>query len=171
MERYLQTQSIEPKIYNLWNALFAEGTSTPLQTLMVRVNENKVTTPVNKKLTKKQICDELSLESGTLDAAATNALNIWDRLEGHFEELRNMKAHKVINIPVNVIEKVSSMVEQMKDLQQKIDEANNNICRLKNKFMGKTKQTENSNKKTTQKKLTRMTPKKSKKRKIRNEIE
>jgi hypothetical protein len=55
MERHLQNQSIEPKIDNLWNALFAEGTSTLLQTLMIRVNENKATTPVNKKLTKKQI--------------------------------------------------------------------------------------------------------------------
>jgi hypothetical protein len=82
-----------------------------------------------------------------------------------------MKAHKVINIPVNVIEKVSSMVEQVKDLQQKINEANDNICRLKNQFMGKTKQTEISNKKTTKKKLTCITPKKSKKRKIRNEKE
>jgi hypothetical protein len=52
MERHLQTQSIEPKIENLWNALFAEGTSTPLQTLIIRVNENKSATPVNKKLTK-----------------------------------------------------------------------------------------------------------------------
>jgi hypothetical protein len=50
-----------------------------------------------------------------------------------------MKAHKGINIPVNVIEKVSSMVEQVKDPQQKINEANNSICRLKNQFMGKTK--------------------------------
>jgi hypothetical protein len=47
MEGYLQTQSIELKIDNLWNALFAKGTSTPLQTLMIRVNENKATTPVN----------------------------------------------------------------------------------------------------------------------------
>jgi TolA-binding protein len=69
-----------------------------------------------------------------------------------------------------VIEKVTSMVDQVKDLQQQINEANNNICRLKNQFMGKTKQTENSNKKTTKKKLTRITPKKSKKRKIGNEI-
>jgi hypothetical protein len=83
MERHLQTQSIEPKIDNLWNALFAEGTSTPLQTLMIRVNENKATTPVNKKLTKKQFFDELSLESGA------DALDISDRLEGHVEELRN----------------------------------------------------------------------------------
>jgi hypothetical protein len=170
MERYLKTQSIEPKIDNLWNALFAEGTSTPLQTLMIRVNENKATTPVNKKLTIFFV-DDLSLESRTLDAAGTNALDISDRLEGHVEELRNMKAHKGINIPVNVIEKVSSMVEQVKDLQQKIDEANNNICRLKNQFMEKTKQIEISDKKTTKKKLTRITPKKSKKRKIRKEIE
>jgi hypothetical protein len=127
MERHLQYQSIELKIDNLWNALFAEGTSTPLQTLMIKVNENKATTPVNKKLTKKHFFDELSLESGTLDAAGTDALDISDRLEGHVEELRNMKAKKGINIPVNVIEKVSSMVEQVKDLQQKIDEANNNI--------------------------------------------
>jgi hypothetical protein len=62
------------------------------------------------------------------------------------------------------------MVGQVKDLQQQNDEANNNIYRLKYQFMGKTKQTENSNKKTTKKKLTRITPKKSKKRKIRNEI-
>jgi hypothetical protein len=48
MEWSTQNQSIEPKIDNLWNALFAEGTSTPLQTLMIRVNENKATTPVNK---------------------------------------------------------------------------------------------------------------------------
>jgi hypothetical protein len=137
---------------------------------MIRVNKNKATTPVNKKLTKKHFFDELSLESGTLDAAGTDALDISNRLEGHVEELHNMKAHKEINIPVNVIEKVSSMVEQVKDLQQKIDKANNNICRLKNQFMGKTKQTENSNKKATKKKLTRITPKKSKKRKIRNEI-
>jgi hypothetical protein len=88
MERYLQTQSIEPKIDNLWNALFSKGASTPLQTLMIRVNENKATTPVNKKLTKKQFFDELSLESGTLDAAGTDALDISDRLEGHVEELR-----------------------------------------------------------------------------------
>jgi hypothetical protein len=53
MERHLQNQSIEPKIDNLWNALLAEGTSTPLQMLMIKVNENKVTTPVIKKLTKK----------------------------------------------------------------------------------------------------------------------
>jgi TolA-binding protein len=72
-----------------------------------------------------------------------------------------MKAEKGINIPVNVIEKVASMVDQVKDLQQKIDEANNNICRLKNQCKGKTKQTENSNKKKTKKKLTRITPKKS----------
>jgi hypothetical protein len=53
MERHLQNQSIEPKIDNLWNALFAEGTSTPLQMLMIKVNENKATAPVTKKLTKK----------------------------------------------------------------------------------------------------------------------
>jgi hypothetical protein len=61
----------------------------------------------------------------------------------------------------------------VKDLQQKIEEANNNICRLKYQFMGKIKQTEDSNKKTTKKKLTRITPKKPKKRKIeksKNEI-
>jgi hypothetical protein len=75
---------------------------------MIRVNENKATPPVNKKMTKKQIFEELSLESGTLDAAGTDALDISDRLEGHIEELRNMKAHKVINTLVNVIEKVSS---------------------------------------------------------------
>jgi hypothetical protein len=74
------------------------------------------------------------------------ALDISDRLEGHVEEIRSMKSHKGINIPVNVIEKVYSMVKQVKDLQQKIDEANNNICILKNQFMGKTKQTENSKK-------------------------
>jgi TolA-binding protein len=81
-----------------------------------------------------------------------------------------MKAEKGINIPDSVIEKVASMVDQVKDLQQKIDEANSNICRLKYQFMGKTKQTEDSNKKTTQKKLTRITPKKLKKSKIGNEI-
>jgi hypothetical protein len=48
MEHRLQNQSIEPKIDNLWNALFAEGTSTPLQTLMIKVNENKATTPMTK---------------------------------------------------------------------------------------------------------------------------
>jgi hypothetical protein len=103
MERHLQNQSIEPKIDNLWNALFAEGTSTPLQTLVIKVNKNKATTPVTKKLTKKQFFDELSLESGTLDAAGTDALDISDRLEGHVEELRDMKAEKGINIPVSVI--------------------------------------------------------------------
>jgi hypothetical protein len=90
-------------------------------------------------LTKKQFFDELSLESGTLDAAGTDALDISDRLEGHVEELRDMKAEKGINIPVNVIEKVASMLDQVKDLQQKINEANNSICRLKYQFMGKTK--------------------------------
>jgi hypothetical protein len=35
-----------------------------------------------------------------------------------------------------VIEKVASMVDQVKDLQQKVDEAKNNICRLKYQFMG-----------------------------------
>jgi hypothetical protein len=166
MERHLQNQSIEPKIDNLWNALFAEGTSTSLKTHMLKVNENKATTPVTKKLTKKHFFDELSLESGTLKAAGTDVLDISDRLEGHIEELRNMKAEKGINIPVNVFEKVASMVDEVKELQQKIDEANNNICRLKNPLMGKTKQTENSNKKTAKKKLTRITPKKSKKRNI-----
>jgi hypothetical protein len=48
LERHLQNKSIEPNINNLWNTLFAEGTSTPLQTLMIKVNENKVTTPVTK---------------------------------------------------------------------------------------------------------------------------
>jgi hypothetical protein len=81
-----------------------------------------------------------------------------------------MKAEEGINIPVNVIEKVASMVDLVKDLQQKIDEANNNICRLKYQFMGKTKQTEDSNKNTTKNKLTRITPKKSKMYKIGNEI-
>jgi hypothetical protein len=52
LERHLQNQYIEPKIDNLWNALFAEGASTPLQTLMIKVNKNKATTPVTKKLTK-----------------------------------------------------------------------------------------------------------------------
>jgi hypothetical protein len=55
MERNLQNQSIEPKIDNLWNAFFAEGTSTPRQTLMIKVNENKTTTPVTKKLTKNNL--------------------------------------------------------------------------------------------------------------------
>jgi TolA-binding protein len=81
-----------------------------------------------------------------------------------------MKAEKGIDIPDIVIEKVASMVNQVKDLQQKIDEANTNICRVKYQFMGKTKQTEDSNKKTTRKKLTRITPKKPNKRKIGNEI-
>jgi hypothetical protein len=139
MERHLKNQSIELKIDNLWNALFAEGKSTPLQTLMIKVNENKVTTPVTKKLTKKQFFDEVSLESGTLDASGTDAIDMSDRLEGHVEELHNMKAETGINIPINVIEKVASIVDQVKDLQQKIDEANNNICRLKNQFMGKNK--------------------------------
>jgi hypothetical protein len=141
LERHLQNQSIEPKIDNLWNALFAEGTSTPLQTLMIKVNQNKATTPVTKKMTKKHFFDELSLESGALDAAGTDALDISDRLEGHVEELRDMKDDKGINIPDNVIEKVASMVDQVKDLHQKIHEANNNICKLKYQFMGKTKQT------------------------------
>jgi superfamily II DNA helicase RecQ len=139
LERHLQNQSIEPKIDNLWNALFAEVTSTPLQTLMIKVNENKATTPVTKKMTIRQFFDELSLKSGALDAAGTNALDILDRLEVHVEESRDMKAEKRINIPVNVIEKVASMVDQVKDLQQKIDEANNNICRLKYQFMGEKK--------------------------------
>jgi hypothetical protein len=52
VECHLQNQSIEPKIDNLWNALFVEGTSTPLQNLMIKVNENKATTPVNQNLTK-----------------------------------------------------------------------------------------------------------------------
>jgi hypothetical protein len=51
LERHLQNRSIEPNIDNLWNALFTEGTSTPLQKLMIKVNENKATTPLNKKLT------------------------------------------------------------------------------------------------------------------------
>jgi TolA-binding protein len=137
---------------------------------MIKVKENKATTPVNKKLTKTIFFEELSLESGALDASGTGALDISDRLEGHVEELRGMKSKKGISIPVNVIEKVASMVDQVKDLQQKIDEANNNICRLKYQFMGKTKPAEDSNKKTTKKKLARTTPKKSKKRKIGNEI-
>jgi hypothetical protein len=83
MERHLQNQSIEPKIDNLWNALFVEGTSTPLQTLMIKVNENKATTHVTEKLTKKQFFDKLFLKSGTLDASGTEALDISDRLEGH----------------------------------------------------------------------------------------
>jgi TolA-binding protein len=136
----------------------------------IKVNENKATTPVIKKMIKKHFFDELSLESGALDAAGTDALGISDRLEGHIKELRDMKAEKEINIPVNVIEKVASMVDQVKDLQQKIDEANNNICRLKYQFMGKTKQIEDSNEKSTKKKLARITPKRSKKRKIGNEI-
>jgi hypothetical protein len=131
---------------------------------MIKVNENKATTPVTKKLTKKHFFDELSLESGTLNTAGTDALDILDRLEGYVEELCDMKAETVIDILVNVIEKVASMVDQVKDLEQKIDEANNNICRLKYQFMAKTKQTENPNKKTTKKKLIRITPKKSKKR-------
>jgi hypothetical protein len=69
-----------------------------------------------------------------------------------------------------VIEKIDSMVDQVKDLLKISNEANNNISRLNYQFMGKTKQTEVSNKKTTKKKLTRITPKKPKKRKIGNEI-
>jgi hypothetical protein len=60
LESHLQNQSIEPKIDNLWNALFAEGTSTTLQPLMIKVNENKATTPVTKKLTKKQFLTNYS---------------------------------------------------------------------------------------------------------------
>jgi hypothetical protein len=41
------------------------------------------------------------------------------RLEGHVEELRDMKAEKGINIPEIVIEKVASMVDQVKDLPKK----------------------------------------------------
>jgi hypothetical protein len=137
---------------------------------MIKVNENKATPPVTKKLTKKQIFDKLSLESGALNAAGTDALDISDRLEGHIEELHDMKVEKGINIQVNVIEKAASMVDQVKYLQQKIDGANNNICRLKYQSMGKTNQTEDPNKKTTKKKLTHITPKKSKKRKIGSEI-
>jgi tyrosine-protein phosphatase YwqE len=81
-----------------------------------------------------------------------------------------MEAEKGMNIPKSVIEKVASMVDQVKDLQFFFDKANNNICRLKYQFTGETKQTENSNKKITKKKLTRITPKKPKKRKIGNEI-
>jgi hypothetical protein len=121
-------------------------------------------------MTKFFFVEELSLKSGALDAAGTDALNILDRLEGHVEELRDMKAEKGINIPDSVIEKVASMVDQVKDLQQKIEQANNNICILKYQFMGITKQTEDSNKKTTKKKLTRITPKKPKKRNIGSEI-
>jgi hypothetical protein len=47
-----------------------------------------------------------------------------------------MKAEKGINIPVNVIENVASMVDQVKDLQKNIDRANNTIFRLKYQFMG-----------------------------------
>jgi hypothetical protein len=96
-----------------------KGTATPLQKIMIKVNENKATTPVNKNLTKKQILDKLSLESGALNAARNNALDISDRLEGHVEELHDMKAQKGINIPESVIEKVAIMINQVKDLQKK----------------------------------------------------
>jgi TolA-binding protein len=43
-------------------------------------------------MTKTQFFDELSLESGALYAAGTDALDISDRLEGHVEELREIKA-------------------------------------------------------------------------------
>jgi hypothetical protein len=165
LESHLQNQSIEQKIDNLWNALFAEGTSKPLQKLMIKVNENKVTTPVNKNLTKKHFFDKLSLESGAINAAGTNTLDISDRLEGHVKELRDMKAEKGLNTLESAIKKVASMVDQVIDLQ-KNDEANNNICRLEYEFMGKTKQTEDSNKNTPKKKLTRITTRKPKKRKI-----
>jgi hypothetical protein len=66
LERHLQNQSIEPKIENLRNTFFAEGTSTSLKTLMIKVKENKSTTPVTKKFTKKHFFDEQSLESGVL---------------------------------------------------------------------------------------------------------
>jgi hypothetical protein len=69
-------------------------------------------------LTRTQFFDELSFESGALDAAGTNALDISDILEGHVEELHDMRDEKGINIPESVIEKVSSMVDQVKDLQK-----------------------------------------------------
>jgi hypothetical protein len=64
-------------------------------------------------LTKKHFFDELSLESGALSASGTDALDISDILEGHVEELREMKSEKGINIPDNVIEKVASRVDQV----------------------------------------------------------
>jgi hypothetical protein len=59
---------------------------------MIKVNENKATTPVTEKMTKQHFFNELSLKSGALDATETNAFGISDRLEGHVEELRDIKA-------------------------------------------------------------------------------
>jgi hypothetical protein len=61
-----------------------------------------------------------NLESGALDAAGTKALDILDILEGHVEELCEMKAEKGIHVPESVIEKVASMVDKVKDLPKKL---------------------------------------------------
>jgi hypothetical protein len=51
-----------------------------------------------------------------------------------------MKAEKGINIPESVIA-ILQHGQSGERPTQKFDEANNNICRLKYEFMGKTKQT------------------------------
>jgi hypothetical protein len=67
----LQNQSIEPKVDNLWNALFSEGTSTPLQTLMIKVNKNKAITPVTKNLTKIFLTNHLSNQEHSMQQEPT----------------------------------------------------------------------------------------------------
>jgi hypothetical protein len=62
-------------------------------------------------LTKKQNFDELSLESRALYAAGIDTLDISDRLEGHVEELCDIKDEKGIHIPDSVIERVAIMVD------------------------------------------------------------
>ena len=93
-ERLMQDQSIQPHIDTLWNDLFTEITTTTLKKLMIKVNENKATTHVTKNLSKKEIFEKLSQNTGDLHGAATDAMTLTERLEAHEEELQLLKAEK-----------------------------------------------------------------------------
>jgi hypothetical protein len=131
----LEDVPIHPCISRLWRALFSQETKTPLQKLMVAVNNQSMSDSRSETLSKKEM----------VEAFETNILhieNIRNRIELMDENCNDLvddmnyaNRDKDINIPKTFITRVRQMEQELTGIDKSICTGISNLQDLRFNFV------------------------------------